>query len=32
MKIDKELSIYKDKNVVIWGASVSGEKAYEILE
>lgn len=25
MKIDKELSVYKGKKIVLWGASVGGE-------
>ncbi|MDY3908568.1 MAG: hypothetical protein SOZ48_02390 [Eubacterium sp.] len=32
MKIDRELSIYKGKKVVLWGTSSSGKWAYEILK
>ncbi len=31
-KIDAELSIYKEKEVVIFGASSTGKKVKEILE
>lgn len=32
MKIDKSLSIYRNKSVILWGASSEGEMAYDILE